>query len=274
MQQMPLVIFCAISLLVFSPAIMAQGLVGRDFSLNPDMSMKFADKTATLKQYGKPDLVYAVSLDSIGPQNFVTFLTDLPSTYQFKDRQPPSRQLWLTDINLSPALLLVYDSDDRAPIIFNYSSKYFSFNQGVVFSSSSHYREKSRTYFAENLSSMKLGNPWVEDKPGDGVGESISLTASSGKIYRLFLSNGFVSFKKPHLYLENSRVKRVKVNYDDSGEFEYFDIQDTPNFQNIEFSHPVKKATVVIEDVYKGSKYEDTCVNAILAYVWDDRAFN
>ncbi len=62
----------------------------------------------------------------------------------------------------------------------------------------------------------------------------------------------------------NSRVKKIRIWYDDENVFQDFEIEDTPNYQILELLNPVKNISIEILDVYKGDLWEDTCISVLL----------
>jgi len=145
--------------------------------------------------------------------------------------------------------------------------------RGRIFAAEQYYRpqrydassflvEGSRQYNASNLGISDLDRPWVEGAPGIGKGETITVYFDR-PAERLIISNGFVSFQKPHLYEQNGRVKRIRV-YNPSRRIDLeVDISDTPNPQEIALPEETLEIAIEIVEVYEGTKYEDTCINFI-----------
>ncbi|MDC7124863.1 MAG: hypothetical protein PQJ46_04810 [Spirochaetales bacterium] len=114
------------------------------------------------------------------------------------------------------------------------------------------------------MGDLSLFKPWVEGVDGYGIGEKIFINYSNNKnITGFYLSNGFVSIEKPYLYEKNSRIKKILV-YNSTKSFQKtFKVEDTPNIQF--FDVPQTNALIIeILDVYRGSLWEDTCINFIL----------
>ena len=140
--------------------------------------------------------------------------------------------------------------------------------------------EKDIHYDASNLSFDNLewnyGNnnlflPWVEDVPGYGIGEYIELrdaTPYERRTDYLLIANGYFSIDKPYLYKQNSRVKQIKVTGLNSGKEKILDVLDTPHPQTVDISflETQEPFRVTIMDVYKGTKYDDTCINCMEPY--------
>ena len=114
--------------------------------------------------------------------------------------------------------------------------------------------------------------PWVESIPGYGNGESVEITYSSYlRTSGFLISNGYVSYKRPDLYTQNSRIKILKIESSE-GFSKAFVLNDSANFQFLDLDRTDKsfinrqdetfKFTIV--DYYKGTKWEDTCLNLII----------
>ena len=139
-------------------------------------------------------------------------------------------------------------------------------------STTSELTEKGYTYSASNLRSRKIGCPWVEGVKGSGIGEKITIknkkeqlppwqkTYSGGA---LVIFNGFISYEKPYLYEYNNRVKDLKV-YTSNDEYSFIvTLEDTPNPQIIFLPCESDNTILEILSVYKGSRYDDTCIENI-----------
>ena len=74
-----------------------------------------------------------------------------------------------------------------------------------------------------------------------------------------------MTYNKPYLYKQNSRPKKIRLTAESLFSIEV-DLIDTPNFQTIIFPVRLKNEILKLEilEVYPGTKYEDTCINAIL----------
>ena len=134
----------------------------------------------------------------------------------------------------------------------------------------------TQTYGAENLKSANRMNAWAEGVPGDGIGETIEIRemyfGGGDPIFRyneVCIVNGYA--KDETTWLENNRVKSMKLYFMD----EYMGtitLEDTMLPQYVDLS-PVSirvsngceaKFRFEITDVYKGTKYDDTCISGIV----------
>lgn len=148
---------------------------------------------------------------------------------------------------------------------------------------SSYLTDKRHEYKPENVKyTMYTGDceewgftetvvPWVEGKDGYGIGEWIEYDISSfsqwredlkNRNARLYILNGYVNPKLPHLYKENSRIKKATLIIDDSTEIK-IEFDDIVEFKCVELGRPFTKVRLIIDEVYKGTKYDDTCITAI-----------
>ena len=132
----------------------------------------------------------------------------------------------------------------------------------------SHLIEKNgKEYPISNLCEMDSETPWIEGAQGYGIGESFIIENTWGTVYKtLLLMNGFISYEKPYLYKQNGRIKKIKVTGLNSGKEKVLDILDTPHPQSVDISFITEPedVRVTIEDVYPGTKYEDTCIHFMI----------
>ena len=118
-------------------------------------------------------------------------------------------------------------------------------------------------YSIKNVFDNNFNTCWVEGAEDDGLGQSITIRFKDKvKINQINLVNGIS--KTNELYLKNNRIKQATLTFDDGSE-ETINIQDTYNQkQNISFSsHETQSVTFSIKEVYKGSKYQDTCLSEL-----------
>ena len=123
--------------------------------------------------------------------------------------------------------------------------------------------ENGKEYSLKNLRDRRLETPWIEGVPGDGIGEGFTLTFNGGSVDpTLLLMNGYISFDKPYLYEQNNRIKKIKVKGLTSGKEKILDVIDTPHPQTVDISFITEMEDIRVEiaEVYKGTKYDDTCL--------------
>jgi hypothetical protein len=131
-----------------------------------------------------------------------------------------------------------------------------------VFASSFLESEGGHTYDPENIADECLDTVWAEGVPGSGIGESVTYRVS-GPISGISIYNGYG--KTDELFLNNNRVKKLRVLIAEKTEYiiELFDIRN----EQVIFLESNKYENVTIKfeilDVYRGLKYDDTCVSEI-----------
>ncbi len=133
---------------------------------------------------------------------------------------------------------------------------------------SSSYLEPSNDnhYFPENINDYNNETAWVEAAAGDGSGEWIQLNFDKEVIL-----NGIdfeVGYKKSKdIYLKNNRPKNVRVEFSDGSDI-YIEFSDGFEYGTRIEMDSVKTTyvKVIIEDVYKGSSYDDACISEIHVY--------
>lgn len=137
-------------------------------------------------------------------------------------------------------------------------------------------KEGKIEYKVENLCNCKPGTPWVEGVSGDGIGEGFIITFpsvnTSENLYPyLLIMNGYISYDKPYLYKQNNRIKKIKVTGVTSGKSKILDVLDTPHPQTVDISFITEPEDVRVEiaEVYKGTKYDDTCINFCVTYPFE-----
>ena len=134
--------------------------------------------------------------------------------------------------------------------------------------------QANNEYYAENAHDLNYESAWAEGVEGYGVGEYLLYTfeGASPRITEIKIVNGYV--KTEAAYKNNSRVKKLKVYYNDEvlGILNLKDIRGTQTFkfEPIGFSDRTNLANAKdwtlkfeIMDVYKGLKYQDVVISEI-----------
>lgn len=105
--------------------------------------------------------------------------------------------------------------------------------------------------------------PWVEGVKGYGIGEylDIDFKYASDEIQIL---NGFVDFSRKHLYKDNSRVKRILIESENPKFTKDYELEDAVKYTTVRLPKETGKIKITIKDVYKGDKYDDTCISSII----------
>lgn len=113
-----------------------------------------------------------------------------------------------------------------------------------------------------------ISMPWVEGVSGDGTGEWIELELN-GYISSLYILNGYVDVRRPHLFKENNRIKEATLicttgNPNKKIFEKKVTFEDFVYVKSIELGEDFKKKVRLrIDSVFKGSKYDDTAITSI-----------
>lgn len=110
-------------------------------------------------------------------------------------------------------------------------------------------------------------NPWVpgKDRNASGIGEYLEIEFSTPK-NNLVVLNGYVDLEKRYLYKANNRVKKATItSLDKDNPFTVeYEFEDYVHFSEINFPCAVNKVRFTIDEVYKGEKWDDTCIQAVI----------
>ncbi len=107
--------------------------------------------------------------------------------------------------------------------------------------------------------------PWVEGVEGNGIGEYITIEFT-GPVVELELINGYSDINNMKLYKENARVKKFKLEDLDNNIEQTVSFEDYVYFNKVLLEKPTSRIRLTIEEVYPGTKYQDTCFSGILAF--------
>ncbi|MDR1305946.1 MAG: substrate-binding domain-containing protein [Treponema sp.] len=138
---------------------------------------------------------------------------------------------------------------------------------------SSELTDSRGSYPADNLCDY-TSRSWAEGARGNGIGESFTLTLrDKQQIAGFALKNGYGDL---NYFTRNNRVKSFKI-YIDGSYIETIPVKDSIHFEQ----HPLKKPVAgtkikfVIDSVYQGTAYNDTCIAeiALLSDVLSDEVF-
>ncbi|NMB64112.1 MAG: hypothetical protein GYA16_04495 [Spirochaetes bacterium] len=114
----------------------------------------------------------------------------------------------------------------------------------------------------------KLTTAWCEGVKGDGIGEWIQFTLSAWEsygeiinVYRILIVNGFAASKE--LYYANNRVKKLQIEFSE-GQKKILELKDgVLDYQVFVVHTKTKWVRMRILEVYKGKKYDDTCISEV-----------
>lgn len=121
----------------------------------------------------------------------------------------------------------------------------------------------SDAYQARHLVDGKDSTCWAEGVEGPGTAEWIQFGFDTPKMLKaLKIIAGYT--KTPAVYQANNRVKKLMLVFSD-GESQTVNLADQYGFQRIliDRDKPTRFVKLVIMEVYKGSRYDDTCISEI-----------
>jgi hypothetical protein len=129
------------------------------------------------------------------------------------------------------------------------------------------------TYHAWSAIDGSLSTPWTEGVDGPGVGEWIMLEFPGAvEIHSIGIAVGYDrdegdTFRSPEVFAANNRLQRATLIFS-SGEQVELAFSDTRGVQMIPLARAPSPiittfVKVVIDEVYPGSKYDDTCLAEI-----------
>ena len=155
-----------------------------------------------------------------------------------------------------------------------------------IFASSELNEDKNDKYAVRNLTDGDPSTAWVEGKKGSGIDEYIKFYCppeeadmvniySAYKIDSLGIISGYA--KNEEVFYKNNRVKKINIEYTNdifrednpynmkAQERMEFILKDMMDMQYLVFPEPIYMSSIKISilEVYKGSKWDDTCVSEL-----------
>ena len=107
---------------------------------------------------------------------------------------------------------------------------------------------------------MNCTKPMVEGSPGNGVGVELDVEFHIPSD-NIVILNGYADWNKQHLYKQNARMKKVRVEGEGfSLEYEF---EDYVHFAQIDFPKQADKVKITVLEVYDGSKWADMAISGI-----------
>ena len=170
-----------------------------------------------------------------------------------------AKKLLLKNENIS----LFYEKEESTPCIIGLSDGNNIIEAGRIVSSSS-LRECCIEYEAEKLKSIKLKHPWVEGVKGNGEDEYIQLNKKNAT--GMYLLNGYISLERSDLYEKNNRIGKIMLTGLSSKTEKEILLLDTakPQYIDLKGFEDNEEIRLTIKSVYKGTKYDDTCLSGII----------
>lgn len=123
----------------------------------------------------------------------------------------------------------------------------------------------NNTYGAYNLIDEDNSTAWVEGVNDAGIGQRIIFKADFPQtVKHIQILNGYC--KSRDLYQKNNRVKTINIIFSDGTTIRKSLKDVYAEYQLLVFDSPVvcDELSIEIQEVYTGSKYNDTCISEIL----------
>lgn len=136
--------------------------------------------------------------------------------------------------------------------------------RNLKFEASSSLYDEPQKYPIANIFDNNLNTAWVKGKLGDGIGEWINVGFEpESTLSQIKIINGYAKSKE--IYMANNRVKKVMLIFSDGKSQEFVLKDNILDYQTIKLTKPIKTDSVriTIEEIYKGTKYNDTCISEI-----------
>jgi hypothetical protein len=194
-------------------------------------------------------------------------------TWNFTNLEPEEKDDFKVSLNNEFTLIRpVGQMDYTSWYIFDDDKYYFDFHNYQAKASS--VLQGKQSYDAMNIADLDGSTAWVEGVKGDGIGESITITLNKPtEVNQIGIIPGYA--KSRQLYFANNRVAEVKITINNTDtitksledEYVSFSPYSPKAYQMIDLGEnnkPVKTIVITITKVYKGTKYDDTCISEIL----------
>jgi hypothetical protein len=103
---------------------------------------------------------------------------------------------------------------------------------------------------------------WAEGEQGPGIGGKIEVEFTRETDHVMVL-NGAIDLSRRYLYKANNRLKQITIESESPRFVIEYNFEDIVQFHKINLPQKTNKITITIKDVYKGIKWDDTCISAI-----------
>jgi hypothetical protein len=108
----------------------------------------------------------------------------------------------------------------------------------------------------------QIAPPWVEGVDGPGIGGTIDIEFSRAA-KELIILNGYVDLIRRDLYRKNNRLKTIRIESESPAFSMSATLEDVVRFHEVALPAATSKVRLTILSVYKGTKYDDTCISKI-----------
>jgi len=119
--------------------------------------------------------------------------------------------------------------------------------------------EDNRLYSASNLIDNDPKTAWVPVSNKSGIGEWVEFSFDDPmQVNSLLITNGYA--KSTESFIRNNRIKTATLEFSD-GSKSTVTLQDTSKPQTITIRKKTRTIRLIIDEVYKGTMYDDTCLS-------------
>lgn len=122
------------------------------------------------------------------------------------------------------------------------------------------------THYARLICDGNTSTAWTESVDGPGIGEFITIKFNG--TYKMTNMRIYAGYQKTAvLYRANNRPKQITLTFSD-GSQQVYTLTDQENAQTIKLDQAVdtQSVKITIDSVYKGTKYDDTCISEVELY--------
>ncbi len=121
--------------------------------------------------------------------------------------------------------------------------------------------EEDRLYSAYNLIDEDSKTAWVPVGKNGGIGEWVEISFDDPvSVNVITLVNGYA--KSDIAFNCNNRIKKATLEFSDGSQKEIL-LEDTVKPQTIKIGKKTRTVRIYIKEIYKGTKYDDTCISGI-----------
>lgn len=121
--------------------------------------------------------------------------------------------------------------------------------------------EDARLYSASNLIDGDPKTAWVPVSNKSGIGEWVEFSFDDPmQVNSLLITNGYA--KSTESFIRNNRIKTATLEFSD-GSKSIITLQDTSKPQTIAIRKKTRTIRLIIDAVYRGTMYDDTCLSDV-----------
>lgn len=198
--------------------------------------------------------------ETVQPTDDVQEVEDFDAEEQAEEEEPAEEQ----EEKVEPAEEQMEEEEPEEELEAETEAVAMSYLYSVR--ASSELSERGMTHSVERIYDGRLNQAWVEGAPGQGIGESVTFTFDN--IYKFSGIKVYAGYQKTRdLYRKNSRPKKITFKFSDGSRCSV-NLKDHYGMQNINFDKSIEadEVKIIIDSVYKGTKYTDTVISEVEWY--------